>query len=101
MGSSLNYIPAVPSEEKIQPSTSLKTTDIFHLDNRVISILKKGRSYGSFLQRSEKNMDTVTKKTKQNKILALGSIDRQLLEPRLGKSLTSKIMIICPGSATQ
>jgi len=35
----------VPSKgKKKQPSTSLKTTDIFHLDNSVLSILNKRRS---------------------------------------------------------
>lgn len=53
LGSSLNCILAVPSKGKKQPSTSLKTTDIFHLDNSVLSILNKGRSL-SFLRSSKK-----------------------------------------------
>lgn len=36
-----------------QSSTSLKTTDIFHLDNSVLSILKKSRFYRYFLRRAE------------------------------------------------
>lgn len=53
LGSSLNCILAVPSKGKKQPSTSLKTTDILHLDNSLLSILNQGRSL-SFLQSFKK-----------------------------------------------
>ncbi len=106
-----------------QPSTSLKTTDIFHLDNSVLSILKKSRFYRYFIWRAEKTciqwgMVSIHQQQKeycvrcwhshknsgpwvheysaskigppppppQKKNVRLDSVDRQLKEPRLGKS---------------